>query len=93
MSASIRDRLRWSVAAAVNRLPGTCWTDLVSFAQRYRRSPLQLQRGVCRADAARCGTCYCGKVQDPAGAAAWDAQVAARKTADPSGPVTTGGTA
>lgn len=59
----LRDLLRWRVALAINLLPRACWPDLVMFAQRDRRWPWVANRS-CRADAARTGYCYCGKVRN-----------------------------
>lgn len=70
MSRTSRDRWRWRVASAMDRLPRTCWANLVSYALRSRRSPLQFQDDVCRADAARNGTCYCGGITRRTGDAA-----------------------
>ena len=73
-------KLRWNIADQLNRFPGTCWADLVSWVSPGRRRRSERQRfirtrrdgqtagllrmvgtGDCRADAARTGTCYCGK--------------------------------
>ncbi|MEU4570811.1 hypothetical protein [Micromonospora sp. NPDC023956] len=59
----LTQRLRWRIAHLINRLPGQCWANLVSFALRDRRSPWQPMDSMCRADAARCGACYCGKIR------------------------------
>jgi hypothetical protein len=55
-------KLRWFVAARLNRRPKWCWSDLVLWAN-YRGDQLTSARDVtsCRADAARCGVCHCGK--------------------------------
>lgn len=62
-------RFRFWIAALTDRwLPGQCWADLVMWAlDRGPRGehgvlPWKPQSGGCRADAARCGRCYCGKV-------------------------------
>lgn len=63
-----RNRPRWALADALNRLPGTCWANLVSFA--LHSAPLIDRKGesdirqddMCRSDAARNGRCYCGKI-------------------------------
>jgi hypothetical protein len=65
-------RARWTVARWLNRLPGMCWAQLVGWAMGDDRLRDTTQAytvgGVnCRTDAARCGTCYCGRI-DPAGA-------------------------
>lgn len=62
-AARIRERLRWKIAATLDHLPRTCWANLVSYALRSRRSPIQLQDRMCRSDLARLGTCYCGKLR------------------------------
>jgi hypothetical protein len=56
------DRLRWRVAYALNRIPGMCWANLVSWALRYRSLRETRQDWMCRSDTARNGCCYCGKV-------------------------------
>lgn len=62
-----QNRVRWSIAYHLNRLPWTCWANLVSWAMRSR--PLIDRNGdgdvrqdwMCRT-ATECGRCYCGKV-------------------------------
>lgn len=61
-------RLRWWIAAQLDRLGGQCWTDLVCWAldgssAREKRGPWSPQGAMCRADAAECGACYCGKLR------------------------------
>lgn len=60
-------RLRWRIAALLDRLPGQCWADLVSFALGHRRSPWCPVTSSCRADlaAAGDGACYCNKLRSP----------------------------
>lgn len=68
------ERLRWRYAALLNKLPGTCWADLVSWVLDDRRERRErswrerlgwtTQRHHCRADLARVGCCYCGKLRD-----------------------------
>lgn len=58
---------RWKVAGLLNRLPGMCWSQLVDWVLGTVRLRETRQSDVCRSDAARCGTCYCGTI-DPAGA-------------------------
>lgn len=79
------EKLRWRVAELVNRLPGQCWADLVGWAldgwdpdgeKRPWTTPARLAQ--CQADAARCGSCYCGKIQDEAGVRRWKAEWAVR---------------
>ena len=73
---------RWTVADLLNRLPWTCWADIVDWTLQAKQAPLRnsSQRLIrtsrdgdtygllrmdgsrrCRDDAARNGTCYCGK--------------------------------
>lgn len=63
---------RWKAANLLNRLPGMCWSQLVDWALGTVRLRETRQSDVCRSDAARCGTCYCGTI-DPAGATKRDA--------------------
>jgi hypothetical protein len=55
--------VRWQVAHLMNRLPGQCWTGLVSFALGWRDSPWQPVTRACRGGS-ETGTCYCGKLRD-----------------------------
>jgi hypothetical protein len=65
-----QNRLRWWAAWQLNRLPWTCWANLVSWALHSR--PLVDRNGdgdvrqdwMCRSDSA-CGRCYCGKIAVP----------------------------
>lgn len=65
---------RWEVAELLNRLPWTCWSDLVGWVMcvdRKERRDYPLRKAFawkpCRgADYDRCGSCYCGKFQDRA---------------------------
>lgn len=66
---------RWRIAGAVNRLPGACWVDLVTWANDGTREAVERAdtwRGAlpptsgttyCRQDMERDGACYCGKLQ------------------------------
>jgi hypothetical protein len=57
---------RWWIITQLNRLPGQCWSNLVSWAldrDRGKRSPWSPVDSVCRSDAAQNGTCYCGKLR------------------------------
>lgn len=63
---------RWKIASLVNRLPGACWSQLVDWIYAVdwpedEREGKELrhwrQSETCRADAERCGTCYCGKLR------------------------------
>lgn len=60
----MRVRLRWVLARWLDRhFRRLCWAALVDWAEdgtRRRGLPLHSTRA-CRADAARCGACYCGK--------------------------------
>lgn len=67
---------RWKVASIVNRLPRTCWANLVQWALADRGQKLvdlsgnqeDVRQGwLCRRDAETSGVCYCGKLQGSAG--------------------------
>jgi hypothetical protein len=70
---NLRERLRWWLAVQINKLPGQCWANLVSWAlagrnerrERYLRERLPWRRidNVCRSDLARVGCCYCGTLR------------------------------
>jgi len=63
-----QNRVRWTIAHHLNRLPRTCWANLVGWALHSR--PLFDRHGeddirqdwICRRDAIECGRCYCGKL-------------------------------
>lgn len=57
------ERLRWRIAALIDRLPGQCWADLADWPLRNRRVPWAPQRPGCRQDMERLGGCYCGKLR------------------------------
>ena len=66
------ERLRWRIARLLDRLPGQCWADLVTWAlnddpdEHKIWKPSSPMGSTCREDAARVGSCYCGKLsQDP----------------------------
>jgi len=54
-------RWRWRLAILLDRIPGMCWADLVTWALGWRRNPWARRTSACRADEARSGCCYCGK--------------------------------
>lgn len=58
-------RLRWWTATQLNRLPGQCWADLVTWALGWhkgeKRSPWSPAGAACRSDLVANGYCYCGK--------------------------------
>lgn len=68
------DRKAWKyrLIGLLNRLPETCWTELVCWVE-YGGSPLRdaFCASRCQQTAARCGACYCGKVVDPNGDPDW----------------------
>ena len=75
MSAKWVERLRWHIVNVVDKVPGQCWSDLAEWAGRWMGGddpderyglPWRPQSEHCRLDAARVGSCYCGKLQDPA---------------------------
>jgi hypothetical protein len=63
------ERLRWRIARVVGQLPGQCWAGLAGWVYdrpegRRRGLPWEPISGrACRADAARTGACYCGKIR------------------------------
>lgn len=65
-------KLRWRIATLLDKLPGQCWADLVSWVYHDRRddpgyrwaSPWSPIGQSCRNDFARNGACYCGKLRD-----------------------------
>lgn len=79
----IPQRLRWSIAYALNRVPWLCWAELATWAlygpsdkDRALPMPWPADTGLCRADAARIGCCWCGKLRDPEGERRWDKHIA-----------------
>jgi hypothetical protein len=62
-------KFRWWFADLLNRLPWTCWANLVSWALGSK--PLYDRHGdgdirmdwICRTDFENCGACYCGKLR------------------------------
>ena len=62
------ERTRWRIAAAVDRVPGQCWSGLVDWVLSddpgYPWRPWSPDRP-CRdsVDLERCGSCYCGKLR------------------------------
>jgi len=71
-----RAKFRWRIAVLMNRLPGQCWADLVTWAidtPRTRkilgnpRHPWRPVTSTCRSDAAGNDACYCGKIRNPGG--------------------------
>lgn len=54
---------RWQVARLLDRLPGTCWASLVSWALGNRPNPWQPIDWTCRDGLERSGSCYCGKLR------------------------------
>jgi hypothetical protein len=62
-----QNRVRWSIAHHLNKLPQTCWTYLVSWAL-HDRTLLSRYGGDIRQDVLcrieeGCHTCYCGKLK------------------------------
>lgn len=67
------ERLRWQIVYLVEKLlPGQCWSRLVDWVlfdpadRRWgmrRGLPFRRIEAQCRADAARVGCCYCGKLR------------------------------
>lgn len=61
-------KARWKIAGALNRLPFTCWANLVSWTlgsrpliDRANGDDMRID-SMCRRDADACGRCYCGKI-------------------------------
>ena len=69
MSQRKQGRIRWWIANQIDRLPGQCWTELAMYGLGYRRWPWSPISSTCRADAERCGACYCGKLKRREGGA------------------------
>lgn len=59
-------RLRWRTASVLNRLPGMCWANLVSWAMCSNTLRETRQDWMCRSDTADTGRCYCGRLNLPA---------------------------
>jgi hypothetical protein len=67
------ERLRWRIACGLNRLPGSCWADLVSWALDGSKAARRVGDSVlpwrpitdlCHRDAAENGGhCYCSKIR------------------------------
>lgn len=70
---SARERIRWRIAHLLNRLPGQCWADLVSWVVDMgsirRVSPWSPRGYSCRQDFEQNGCCYCGKLRRANGGA------------------------
>lgn len=82
MKPPIPERARWRIANRLDRLPGQCWANLALWALHasWDRDdhpwwrPLSSTSRMCQQDAARCGTCWCGKLQDEAVMRRWEAE-------------------
>jgi hypothetical protein len=61
-----RQRIKWTVAGLLDKLPGQCWADLVFWVFGDRRNPWSPMTSTCRTDFERRGACYCGKLRQPA---------------------------
>lgn len=68
---TMNGKLRWRIADLLNRLPGQCWSSLVNWALHDQKDdpdwrshyiPWSPIDDMCREDARRCGSCYCGKI-------------------------------
>ncbi len=60
----MRHLIRWRIAALINRLPGQCLADLVSWAldgSTIRHRLPWAPDTECRREAPTCGGCMCGK--------------------------------
>ena len=89
-----QDGWRWRVATAANRIPGSCWTDQVTWALRHheddhdtwlrdllRRLPWSRRGTYCAEDRDRTGSCYCGQLRSRALQAQLDQQRADERAA------------
>jgi hypothetical protein len=62
------ERLRFRIADAVDKLPGQCWADLVSWALGHNRRagnsiwPWRPVTSLCRQISPPNDRCYCGKI-------------------------------
>lgn len=58
------EKVRWHVAYLLDRLPGQCWADLVSWVlgRSGRWSPWSPVESNCHRDRDATGVCYCGKL-------------------------------
>jgi hypothetical protein len=75
------ERMRWSLVYTLNRLQRLCWAELATWAlygpsDKDRALPWPADTQLCREDAARCGSCWCGKLRDPEGERRWDEHIA-----------------
>lgn len=65
------EKLRWRIVSLLDRRPDQCWADLCTWALGNGDdgirglNPLSPIGPVCRSDAARSGSCYCGKLRQP----------------------------
>lgn len=58
-------RARWWIAYQLNRLPGLCWANLVSWALKSRPITETRVDWICRKDFEDNGCCYCTKLRTP----------------------------
>lgn len=72
MSGTVIERARWRIAHLLDKRPGQCWADLVSWAidgpvgcRRRGDSPLPWRpvRALCRQISPPNDRCYCGKIR------------------------------
>jgi hypothetical protein len=59
------EKTRWRVAHWLDKLPGFCWADLVTWALGWHGIRQTRVSAACDADLARNGVCYCGKRRFP----------------------------
>lgn len=62
------DRKAWQyrIADLLNRLPGTCWANLVCWIEFGSPLSQAWDLTACKIDCANNGSCYCGKRRAPA---------------------------
>lgn len=62
------EKWRWKIANLLDRSKRVCWSDLVdwaAFGLSSLRREIEDGAGKCRAEARKCGECYCGKFRLP----------------------------
>ncbi|MDI3315912.1 MAG: hypothetical protein QJR12_17030 [Mycobacterium sp.] len=72
---AVRKWIRWRIAYLLDRLPGQCWADLVSWVldsgEFRRRNPWSPITPTCWSDRDHNGCCYCGKLRRSAPRETW----------------------
>lgn len=55
---------KYRLAHLLDKLPRTCWTELVCWIEYDAPLSEAFSQARCRQDEARCGACYCGKLKE-----------------------------